>query len=162
MGPESDPHSQSLGTRQKRKHNWRSEVESFAGPVAMHPLLAKILQEWRRETMYAKDSDWILASDRMRGTQPRTATTMVSDYIRPAAVRLGIIEADCPRFGFHNLRHALTTFLIHQGHDPDVVRRMLRHSDINVTMLYAHMDSKRIDAQAQFLQKMMPDGAQIQ
>ncbi len=128
-------------------------------PVAMHQLLAKILQAWRNETMYAKDSDWVFPSFRMKGKQPRTATTMVSDYIRPAAVKPGIITEECPRFGFHNFRHSLATYLIQQGEDPDVVRRMLRHSDLPTTMLYTHMDGQRISAQGRFLEKMIPAGA---
>ena len=59
---------------------------------------------------------------------------MVNDDIRPTAVRLGIIPKDCPRFGFHNLRHSLGTFPISEGQNPDVVRRMLRQSHIDMTL----------------------------
>jgi integrase len=63
---------------------------------------------------------------------------MVADYIRPVAVKLGVIRKDEPRFGFHNFRHSLATFLISEGQDPDVVRRMLRQSHIDTTLTYAH------------------------
>ena len=69
---------------------------------------------------------------------------MVADYIRPTAVKLGVIKKDQPRFGFHNFRHSLATFLISEGRNPDVVRRMLRQSHIDTTLIYAHMDSKEL------------------
>jgi integrase len=39
----------------------------------------------------------------------------------------------CPkvRFGFHTLRHALSSFLVKNGTDLKTVRQMLRHSDGN-------------------------------
>ena len=38
---------------------------------------------------------------------------LVEDYLRPAAVKAGVIAAgDSCRFGFHNLRHSLASFLV--------------------------------------------------
>jgi hypothetical protein len=74
---------------------------------------------------------------------------MVSNYIRSTAVKLGIISNEEPASGFHNFRYALATFLISEGQNPDVVRRGLRHSHIDTTLLYAHMDAERIGAAGQ-------------
>ena len=30
--------------------------------VVMHPALAEALQEWRRESLYHRESDWVFAS----------------------------------------------------------------------------------------------------
>jgi integrase len=125
-------------------------------PVPMHPILAAVLENWRRESPYAADNDWVFPSLKLRAKQPRTASTIVADYIRPAAVRLGIISKDEPRFGFHNFRHSLATFLLAEGQNPDVVRRMLRQSHIDTTLIYAHMDSQRIGAQGRMLERMLP------
>ena len=124
-------------------------------PVPMHPILAAILKNWRRETPYAKDEDWVFPSLKLRGKQPRTASTIVADYIRPIAVKLGIIATSESRFGFHNFRHSLATFLISEGQNPDVVRRMLRQSHIDTTLIYTHMDSERIGAQGRLLERML-------
>ena len=35
-------------------------------PVAMHPALAGYLQQWRNETTFGEDSDWVFASYRER------------------------------------------------------------------------------------------------
>jgi len=87
---------------------------------------------------------------------------MVTDYIRPVAVKLGIIQKDAPRFGFHNFRHSLATFLISEGQNPDVVRRMLRQSHIDTTLIYTHMDSERIGAQGRMLERMSSKTEAIQ
>ena len=87
---------------------------------------------------------------------------MVADYIRPVAVKLGVIRKDEPRFGFHNFRHSLATFLISEGRNPDVVRRMLRQSHIDTTLIYTHMDSERIGAQGRMLERMLPKTEAVQ
>ena len=91
------------------------------------------------------------------------------DYIRPAAVATGVLrkleDGTCvdksgnpvKRFGFHNFRHALATFLIENGHDPLVVQRMLRHSHVDMTMHYTHNSHKRREAQAQFIERFLPE-----
>jgi integrase len=128
----------------------------------MHPILAVILEGWREQTPYPDDKDWVFPSLKLRGKQPRTASTMVADYIRPAAVKLGIIKQDESRFGFHNFRHSLATFLISEGRNPDVVRRMLRQSHIDTTLSYTHMDSERIGAQGRMLGRMLPKTEAVQ
>jgi integrase len=37
------------------------------------------------------------------------------DYLRPAAIRAGVKLEDGQRFGFHNLRHSLASFLVTKG-----------------------------------------------
>jgi len=100
----------------------------------------------------------LFPSFKLHGKQPRLGSMIVQDYIRPAAVSAGVIPDDCPRFGFHNLRHGLSTFLIENGHDPVVVQRMLRQSDLPMTMHYVHNSHKARNAQAQFIERFLPNG----
>src|ERR1700691_1151223 len=65
------------------------------------------------------------------------------------------------RFGFHNFRHSLATFLIEKGHDPLVVQRMLRHSHVDMTMHYTHNSHKRREAQADFIERFLPEGERV-
>jgi integrase len=58
-------------------------------PVPMHPLLAGFMQDWKNETPYGQPTDWLFGSSRLKGKQPRSASIMVEDYVRPAAVRVG-------------------------------------------------------------------------
>jgi integrase len=83
---------------------------------------------------------------------------LVEDYLRPAAVKVGVlVEGEKVRFGFHNLRHSLASFLVRQGTDAKTVQRMLRHSDIATMFgIYIHtMSEDRLTAQEEMLAAMM-------
>jgi integrase len=105
---------------------------------------------WKQETTYSEPIDWVFPSVRMRGKQPRTASILVEDYLRPAAIKAGIlssyrneegklVENDPRRFGFHNLRHSLGSFLVRIKTDPKTVQTLLRHSQVRFTLqFYTH------------------------
>jgi integrase len=61
-------------------------------PVPMHSVLAGFLQEWRRQSPYPKDNDWVFPSLKLKGLKPRTASIAAQDYLRPAAVYAGVIK----------------------------------------------------------------------
>lgn len=130
-------------------------------PVPLHPLLAKFVRLWKKETTYAKPTDWVFPSTKLKGTQPRVANMLVSDYLRPAAVRAGVIAADWDgRFGFHNFRHSLASYLVRSKTDPKTVQALLRHSDVKTTLqLYSHSVSEdRMLAQGSVLQAILGNG----
>jgi integrase len=119
-------------------------------PVPMHPLLAEFMPAWRSQTPYPQPENWIFPSLKLCGRKPRTANMLVEDYLRPAAVKAGVIAENDPcRFGFHNLRHSLASFLVRSKTDPKTVQALLRHSDVKTTLqLYAHsVSADRITAQ---------------
>ena len=139
----------------------RPKSRASKAPVEMHEALAALLQAWRQQTPYSKDSDFLFPSFKLHGKQPRIGSMIVQDYVRPAAVAAGVIPEDCSRFGFHNLRHGLSTFLIENGHDPVVVQRMLRQSHVDMTMHYVHNSHKARDAQGQFIERFLPNGGTV-
>ena len=79
---------------------------------------------------------------------------LVEDHLRPAAVKAGIllsypdnhgqlVDDDPRRFGFHNLRHSLASFLIRIRTDRKTVQTLLRHSDVKLTLqFYTHAVSR--------------------
>lgn len=79
---------------------------------------------------------------------------LVEDHLRPAALKAGILSShrdirgrlvddDPRRFGFHNLRHSLASFLIRIRTDPKTVQTLLRHSDVKLTLqFYTHAVSR--------------------
>jgi integrase len=105
---------------------------------------------WKQKTPYHQDGDWVFPSFRLKGRQPRVANMLVEDYLRPAAVKAGILSShrddegklvddDPRRFGFHNLRHSLASFLVPIKTDPKTVQTLLRHSDVKLTLqCYTH------------------------
>ena len=107
-----------------------------------------------RKPHNSQPGDWVFASFRLNGKQPRVANMLVEDYLRPAAAKAGIlsshrddcgrlVEDDPRRFGFHNLRHSRASFLVRIRTDPKTVQTLLRHSDVKLTLLfYSHAVSQ--------------------
>jgi integrase len=136
----------------------RPKSAACKAPVPLGPVLAGFIREWQQQTPYGQPTDWVFASTRLKGKQPRVANMLVEDYLRPAAVKVGVlVEGEKVRFGFHNLRHSLASFLVRQGTDAKTVQRMLRHSDIATTFgIYVHtMSEDRLTAQEEMLAAMM-------
>jgi integrase len=135
------------------KVGWPKSKASKA-PVPLHPLLAKFMFRWKRKTEYSQPGDWVFPSFKLKGQQPRVANMLVEDYLRPAAVKVGILSShrddegrlvddDRRRFGFHNLRHSLASFLVRIRTDPKTVQTLLRHSDVKLTLqCYTHSVSE--------------------
>ena len=121
--------------------------------VVMHPALAQALQVWRRESLYHRDSDWVFASARSKGKTPRSAGVAGQDYLRPAAVKAGVIPTGYRgRFGWHNLRHSLATFFAANEVNLPVIQSMLRHAKPTTTAIYTHrVNSAQLAAQGKFL-----------
>jgi len=69
----------------------KPKSKASKAPVVMTLTLAGWLRVWRNETMYAKDSDLIFPSCRLRGKRPITKS-MAAKSVRLAAVLGGVIE----------------------------------------------------------------------
>jgi len=66
--------------------------------VEVPQLALNVLASWRKQTLYAADDDFVFASYTLHGKQPRSGSVLVRDYIRPAAIRAGILieqDGDC-------------------------------------------------------------------
>jgi integrase len=117
-------------------------------PVAMAPLLAKYLRAWQMETPYSNATDWIFASEKTHGRTPRVGNMLCVDYLRPAAIQAGVNLEPGQRFGFHNLRHSLASFLVAKKKtDVKTAQRSMRHAKSS-TMLdhYAQTDMDELIA----------------
>jgi integrase len=94
------------------------------------------------------------AVGRAKGKRPRDACSASKDYLHPAAVKAGVIPKDYQgRFGWHNLRHSLATFLAENGVNLPVIQAALRHAKPGTTAKYTHRtNSVQIKARSQFLE----------
>lgn len=121
--------------------------------AVMHPVLAACLKEWRDQSLYSQDADWVFPSLKLKGKKPRSASSAAQDHLRPAAIKAGIIEeGSAKRFGWHNLRHSLASFLCGVV-DVAVTMKTLHHKRISTTTeLYTHhVSEKQQVAQGLFL-----------
>jgi integrase len=130
-------------------------------PATMSPTLAEVLKCWHQQTPYAQPSDWIFASSRLKGRQPRTASILAADHLRPAAIAAGVVLKPGQRFGFHNLRHSLATFLINKENDTKTVQGLLRHANVSTTLgLYAQsVNASMVEAQESMLKAILRNGS---
>jgi len=69
----------------------KPKTKASKAAVAMSELLARYLLAWRKETLYAKDTDWIFPSSRTKGKTPRVGNMLVRSYLYPAAVKAGAL-----------------------------------------------------------------------
>ncbi|MGC2210923.1 MAG: recombinase family protein [Candidatus Korobacteraceae bacterium] len=136
------------------------------------------LQHWHRETMYAKSTDWVFASTKLKGAKPRCGSIASQTFLYPAAAKAGVFHSvekrnrkgkivsvryfdlsgkPIKRWGWHTLRHSLASWLISSGVDVKTVSSILRHSNIKTTLgIYSHaVDSNKLAAQGQFLGRLL-------
>jgi integrase len=118
-------------------------------------MIADLLR-WRGETPYAKNGDWIFASNRMKGRQPLWPEAIMRNYIRPAAQRAEIAKP----ITWHVFRHTVSTLLAENDEDVKTVQSLMRHADSNITMnIYTHaVSSKKRQAQTQVVEMILPEG----
>jgi len=129
-------------------------------PVPMHPLLAGFLLAWREKTTYSAEGDFVFPSTRLKGSKPLSASILVQKYLRPAAVKAGVLrEGQKVRFGFHNFRHSLASALVKMKVDPKTVQEFLRQAHVTTTLqLYTQSDMEsRRDAQGRYLEQLLGD-----
>jgi integrase len=125
------------------------KTDGSAAPVPLGELLADELRSWQKETMYPKPGDWIFPSTKLKGKTPMSASMMTGAKIRPAAIKVGIRLVKGQRFGFHNFRHSLATFLVSRGKDVKTIQGLLRHAKVTTTLdLYSQsIDAAKLEAQ---------------
>ena len=64
-------------------------------------------------------------------------------------LKVGIRLEPGQRFGFHNFRHSLATFLVNRGKDVKTIQGLLRHAKVTTTLdLYSQsIDAAKLEAQ---------------
>ena len=136
------------------RHSGLAEKQRLERPGATASFASRIHVSLETSDAIFSAGDWVFPSFKLKGQQPRVANMLVEDYLRPAAVKVGILSShrddkgrlvddDPRRFGFHNLRHSLASFLVRIRTDPKTVQTLLRHSDVKLTLqCYTHSVSE--------------------
>jgi integrase len=105
---------------------YETKTEASQKPMPIDPELAKTLLEYRRQAAYVAPEDYTFAGD---SGKPRWHGVMLTDHIKPAAVRAGI-----GKIGWHTFRHTFSSILHNAGTNMAVQKELLRHADIQTTM----------------------------
>jgi integrase len=135
-----------------------TKTKASKANVPMCAALAEFLQTWRSQSPYHRESEFVFASDKLNGKKPRTGQMVNQCYLKPAAIAAGIITPG-ERFGFHSLRHSLSTWVNNATKDVKVVQTLLRHSKPDITVgTYIHgVPGENLKAQGQYMSAMMKE-----
>lgn len=114
-----------------RNHFGETKTEASHKPVPLHPAVKDALAQWRGESLYKADDDFVFPSVRMNGKQPLMPDTVLKKTIRPALERAKVTGKV---IGWHSFRHSLATNLRALGVDVKVAQELLRHANSRTTM----------------------------
>ncbi len=125
--------------------------------LPLDPALAELLLQWKRQSRFSGPEDWVFASWRTNGVLPFRSTAILTDYIKPAAIRAGLGDG----VGWHTFRHTYSSLLRANGEDLKVQQELLRHADIRTTMnVYTQaVSEQKRQAHAKVVRMVVPSGA---
>jgi len=103
-----------------------TKTEASEALLPLDPDLAVMLLNHRERSFYTADSDFVFAG---ATGKPRCPDVMLTDHIKPAAVKAGI-----GKIGWHTFRHTYSSLLRAHGTDIKVQQELLRHSDVQTTL----------------------------
>ena len=137
-----------------RNHFGDVKTEASGKPVPIQDSVRDALAEWRKESMFNRDEDFLFPSIRLNGKQPLTPDMVLKKIIRPALVRAGIAGKV---IGWHSFRHSLATNLRTLGIDVKVAQALLRHANSLTTMdIYTHaVSTQKREASGRVLDMML-------
>ncbi len=115
----------------------------------------KCLLEWRAQSLYITETDFVFPSVRNKGRKPLDLGAVLNRMIKPAFAKLGIAGV-----GWHTFRHSVGSILADMGEHQLTIRDYLRHSNLNVTNQYLQATSKtKRLAQEKLVDAILPSGS---
>jgi site-specific recombinase XerD len=122
--------------------------------VPLHDSVQVALIEWRGDSLFSQDGDFLFPAIRLNGKQPLSPDTVLKKIIRPVTARAGITGKV---IGWHSFRHSLATNLRALGIDVKVAQELLRHANSRVTMdIYAQaVSAQKREASGRVLEMML-------
>ena len=133
----------------------KTKTEASRRPVPLHPLVLSALLEWRAQSPYAADVDFLFPSTRFKGAKPLSPDSILEKSIRPALARIGVVGK---QIGWHSFRHSLATNLRSLGVDIRVAQELMRHSSSRTTLdIYTRaVDKQKREASLKVVELMLP------
>ena len=101
------------------------KTDASGEELPVHPKLCAILKDWKSRQPH--DLSWVFANQKTGS--PYSDSTILTDYLKPAAEKLGI-----KGLGWHSFRHSYKTWMASAKVDPAQMKDLMRHSDIATTM----------------------------
>jgi len=126
-------------------------------PVPMSSELASALANWRKQTSYSKQGDWVFASPQALGQKPYWPDAVLKRHVLPAAKRAGIAK----HIGWHTFRRTVATLLLSSGASVKTAQELMRHASPDVTVgIYAKaLTADKREAQDKLVALFLGDSA---
>jgi integrase len=114
-----------------RNHFGKVKTPASRKPVHLHQSVLDALSEWRTQSLYQGEGDFLFPSIRMNGAQPLFPDMVMNKIIRPLLTEAGIVGKT---IGWHTFRHSLATNLRSMGVDVKTAQELLRHANSRTTL----------------------------
>ena len=123
-------------------------------PVPVNAFVCAVLANWRGESSYSNDDDFLFPSIRLNGRKPLTPDMVLKKIVRPALVAAGIKGKV---IGWHSFSHSLASNLRSMGIDVKVAQELLRHANSRILMdFYTHaVSADKREASKKQIQMLM-------
>ena len=137
----------------------KTKTEASCRPVPLHLVVLNALLEWRAQSPYAAELDFLFPSTRFKGAKPLSPDSILEKSIRPALARIGVAGK---QIGWHSFRHSLATNLRSLGVDIKVALELMRHSSCRTTLdIYTRaVSQQKREASLKVVELMLPLGVQ--
>lgn len=123
-----------------RKHITSLKTRASGELIPIPQALSAAFLEWRGETPYCANEDWVFASPATSGRSPYWFDSALDRQLRPAATRAKITK----HIGWHTFRRSLATVLTTNKEAVKVVQELMRHADPRITLaLYAQGEEEQ-------------------
>lgn len=116
-----------------KREDEKTEYVKLAAPVE------KIIREYLKTRGTAGPEEPLFTSTSNNSAGNRMTTRSISGIIKSALVKAGY---DSDRMTAHSLRHTAATLNLMNGATLEETQQLLRHADINTTLIYAHHISR--------------------
>lgn len=132
-----------------------TKTEASRRPVPLHPVVLEALLQWKAESRYQAEGDFLFPSDRLKGERPLSPDILLRKIIRPALVSAGITGKV---IGWHSFRHSLATNLRSLGVDVKTAQELLRHANSRTTLdIYTHaVSATKREATGRIVELLLP------
>ena len=122
-----------------RKHITNLKNHASGETIPIPEALSEAFCEWRENSLYRADGDWVFASPATSGRSPYWFDSALYRQLRPAAKRAKITK----HIGWHTFRRSLATVLSSKKEAVKVVQELMRHADPRIALeLYAQGEEK--------------------
>ena len=98
--------------------------------VPMNPTVVDTLKEWSQQSSDTSPEAYLFPSSKKEGARMVSIKRSWNTVLKAAQI---------DNFRFHDLRHDFASQLVKEGVDLNVVRELLGHADMKMTLRYAHL-----------------------